>query len=210
MNYREAGKRKRTFFETKEQANAFAAFKNAQLKRSGLEGAEFSSRLREMAQECAERLSGYGKTLKDATDFLVAHLKASEKSCTVPELVKQLIAAKRADGASKRYLEDLSSRLNRFAREFDGQIVATITSAQIDDWLRALRVSATSRNNYRRVLVGMFNYGMQRGYATSNPAEKAARAKAIDQAPGILTIAQTARLLEAASPELLPSPRRQF
>jgi hypothetical protein len=58
VNYREAGKRKRKFFETKDQASAFAAFKTVQLKKSGLEGAEFSSRLREMAQECAERLVG--------------------------------------------------------------------------------------------------------------------------------------------------------
>jgi integrase len=135
---------------------------------------------------------------------LVAHLKASAKSCTATELVEQLIAAKRADGASKRYVQDLGSRLNRFAREFDGQMVATITNAQLDDWLRALQVSPTSRNNYRRVLVGMFNYGVRCGYATSNPAEKAARAKAVDQTPGILTITQTAGLLEAASPELLP------
>jgi integrase len=204
VNYREAGKRKRSFFETKEQASALAAFKNAQLRKSGLEGAEFSSRLREMAQECAERLSGYGKTLKDATDFLVAHLKASEKSCTTTTLVAELIAAKRADGASKRYLEDLRSRLNRFAREFDGQLVSTITSAKIDNWLRALHVSPISRNNFRRVLVVMFNHAVREGYATSNPAEKAAKAKAVDQTPGILTITQTARLLEAASPELLP------
>jgi integrase len=204
VNYREAGKRKRSFFETKEQASAFAAFKNAQLRKSGLEGAEFSSRLREMAQECAERLSGYGKTLKDATDFLVAHLKASEKSCTTTTLVGELIAAKKADGASKRYLEDLRSRLNRFAREFDGQLVATITSAQIDNWLRALQVSPISRNNFRRVLVVMFNHAMRCSYATSNPAENTAKAKVVDQIPGILTITQTARLLEAASPELLP------
>src|SRR6266404_5351892 len=86
VNYREAGKRKRTFFETKEQADAFASFKNSQLRRFGIEGAEFSSRLREMAQDCAERLGAFGKTLQDATDFFVAHLKASQRSCTAVDL----------------------------------------------------------------------------------------------------------------------------
>src|ERR1700730_3673226 len=151
VNYREAGKRKRTFFETREQANAFAAFKNAQLRKFGVEGAEFSSRLREMAQECVERLSAHGKTLKDATDFLVAHLKASERSITAAALVGQLIDAKKADGASKRYVEDLRSRLPRFAKKFDGKMVATITSAEIDNWLRALPVGPTTRNNFRRM-----------------------------------------------------------
>src|SRR6266849_6369728 len=97
VNYREAGKRKRSFFETKEQAEAFASFKNSQLRRVGIEGAEFSSRLREMAQDCVERLSAFGKTLEEATDFFIAHLKASQKSCTAAELVKEIVAAKKAD-----------------------------------------------------------------------------------------------------------------
>jgi len=204
VNYREAGKRKRSFFETREQANAFAAFKNAQLRKFGVEGAELSSRLREMAQECAERLSAYGKTLKEATDFYVARLKASERSITAAALVDQLIAAKKADGMSARYIEDLRSRFPRFAKKFDGQMVATITSEEIDNWLRGLEVGPTTRNNFRRTLVMMFNYAVQRGYATSNPAEKTAKAKVVDSPPGILTVQQTARLLEAASPELLP------
>src|SRR6266404_1262027 len=204
VNYREAGKRKRSFFETREQANAFAAFKNAQLRKFGVEGAELSSRLREMAQECAERLSAYGKTLKEATDFYVARLKASERSITAAALVDQLIAAKKADGMSARYIEDLRSRFPRFAKKFDGQMVATITSEEIDNWLRGLEVGPTTRNNFRRTLVMMFNYAVQRGYATSNPAEKTAKAKVVDSPPGILTVQQAARLLEAASPELLP------
>src|SRR5437016_13181808 len=51
VNHREAGKRKRSFFETKEQANSFVAFKNAELKRNGFEHAEFSTALRVMAQD---------------------------------------------------------------------------------------------------------------------------------------------------------------
>jgi integrase len=204
VNYREAGKRKRKFFEAKEPASAFAAFKNAELRKFGVEGAEFSSRLRGEAAECVERLSAYGKTLTDATSFFVAHLKASERSITAAALVDQLIAAKKADGMSKRYIEDLRSRLPRFAKKFDGQMVATITTKEIDNWLRALEVGATTRNNFRRALVTLFSYAITGGYATSNPAEKTAKAKVVDSPPGILTVQQTARLLEAASPELLP------
>jgi hypothetical protein len=47
--------------ETREQANAFAAFKNSELRKYGAAGSEFSSRLREEAAECAERLSWHGK-----------------------------------------------------------------------------------------------------------------------------------------------------
>src|SRR6266481_9262271 len=86
VNYREAGKRKRSFFETKEAAKAFADEQNIKLTNEGREGAEFPTALRVMAQECKDALSNYGKTIKDATNFLIAHLKASEKSCTAVEL----------------------------------------------------------------------------------------------------------------------------
>jgi integrase len=203
VNYREDGKRKRKFFETKEEASAEAALKNVQLKKSGIEGAEFSSRLRVMAQECAERLLKCGKTLKDATDFFLAHVKTSEKSCTTAGLVEELIA-KKAVKASKRYLDDLRNRLDFFAKVFGERLVAEITNVEIDDWLDALKVLATTRNNYRRVLIVMFNYAVKRGYATSNPAAKTEKTDGIDSPPGILTVAETARLLENASPELLP------
>src|SRR5207244_13285326 len=62
----------------------------------------------------------------------------------------------------------------------------------------------TTRNNLRRTLVMMFSYAAKHGYTTSNPAAETQKAKEIDAPPGILTVQQTARLLEAASPELLP------
>jgi integrase len=211
VNYRETGKRKRSFFETETQAKSFAALKNAELQRNGAEGAEFPTALRVMAQECAEALSEFKRagsnsalTIKDATDYLIAHLRATERSITVAALVPQLIADKKKDGMSKRYLEDLRSRLPRFGEAFGEQMIAAISAKQIDTWLRALPVGATTRNNFRRTLVMMFNHAIALGYATSNPAAKTAKAKETDSPPGILTLQQTARLLEAASPELLP------
>ncbi len=204
VNYREAKKRKRTFFESKEEATHFARLKNAELKRNGVEGAEFPTSLRVMAQECKDALSKYGKTINDATAFFVAHLRASEKSCPATKLVSELVAAKKKDGASKRHLDDLRSRLNIFAEKFNGQMVATITSAEIDDWLRALTVSPVTRNHYRRLIVLAFNFAVQRGYATANPAEKTAKAKEPKAAVGILTVKQAGELLENASATMLP------
>ena len=130
-------------------------------------------------------------------------MTANEKSCKAAALVEQLIAAKKAGGKSKRYLDDLRNRLDCFAKTFGERMVATITSAEIDDWLDSLKVSAITRNNYRRVLLLMFGYAVKRSYATSNPAAKTEEAKVVDSPPGILTVAETVRLLENAS-ELLP------
>jgi integrase len=204
VNYREAGKRKRTFFETKDQADSFTTFKNVELKRSGAEHAEFPTALRVMAQNAVEQLKPFGKTIADAVQHYVAHLTASEKSCTAVQLVNELVAAKEQDGASQRHVDDLRSRLNIFAEKFNGQPVATVTSAEIDDWLRSLKVSPVTRNHYRRLIVLAFNFAVQRGYATGNPGEKTAKAKERGNDIGILSVTQAARLLETAPPEILP------
>ncbi len=204
VNFKDSGKRARRFFETKKEAETFTQQKSVALMNQGREGAEFSSSLRVMALECADLLQPFGKTLREATDHFLESLRASARSCTAAELVAELLATKQADGASRRYLDDLKSRLGRFAADFDGQLVSTITGAQIDDWLRALRLSPTTRNNFRRVVVVMFNFAVQRGYAVRNPAESTAKAKVIDETPGILTVEETARLLESAATEILP------
>jgi integrase len=91
-----------------------------------------------------------------------------------------------------------------FAEKFNGQMVATITSAEIDDWLRSLKVSPVTRNHYRRLIVLAFNFAVQRGYAAGNPAEKTAKAKEPKAEIGILTVTQASVLLEKAAPEILP------
>jgi integrase len=204
VGYREAGKRKRTFFETKEQTESFVAFKNAELKRNGIEHAEFPTALRVMAQNAVEQLNPFGKTISDAVQHYVTFLKASAKSCTAVQLVKELVAAKECDGASARHVSDLRSRLNIFAEKFDGKPVATITTGEIDDWLRSLPVSPVTRNHYRRLIVLAFNVAVKRGYAIANPAEKTEKAKEHGSEIGILTVTQAARLLESATPEILP------
>ena len=204
VSHYEAGNRKGKLFETKAQAQAFAAFKKAEAEAQGLEHAEFSTDLRVMAQDAMEALKPFGKTIADAVAHYVAHLEASEKSCSAEQLVKELVAAKERDGLSERHVDDLRSRLKIFAAKFDGQPVATITSAEIDDWLRSLVVAPVTRNHYRSVVVQAFNFAVRRRYATSNPAVDTAEAREPKTKPGILTVEQATALLVNAAPEILP------
>ena len=138
-------------------------------KAKDVEDAEFPMSLDVMAQECTKRLSIYGKTIKDATDFFIGHVAAGEKSCTAAELVDELVVAKQKGGASQFDMDDIRSRLAIFAKRFDGRPVGTITSTEIEDWLRSLNVSAVTRNHYRRLIGLAFNFAVQRGYMTDNP-----------------------------------------
>ena len=203
VNYYEGGKRKRKFFETKDVAKTFAGEQDIESHNKRVAG-ELPTALRFMAKECSEALSAFGKTIKEATDFFIAHLKASEKSCTAVQLVSELIAAKTRDGASIRHLQDLRHRLDAFAKKFDGQPIATITTPSLDDWLRSLPVAPVTRNHYRRLIVLAFNFAVERGYAATNPAERTAEAREPKSRPGILSVEQAAALLVNAAPEIVP------
>jgi integrase len=204
VNAKENGQRVRRFFETKREAETFAQIKNIEVLNGGQEAAQFPSALRIMAQGAAEQLRPFGKTISDAVKHYVDYLRANEKSCTATELVRQLLAAKKADGRGDRHLRDLESRLGVFAQKFNARMVATITSKEIDEWLRSLPFRPLTRNHYRAKVVLAFNFAVRNGYAAGNPALGADKATVISDAPGILTVDETARLLEAASSDLLP------
>ena len=62
---------------------------------------------------------------------------------TVAQVVTELMAAKRQDKVSQRYLLQLQSCLNRFATKFPGPIL-DVTGAEIDAWLRTLEISSVT------------------------------------------------------------------
>jgi len=168
VKYREAAKHKQKVFETEEEAIQFARTKDPNFRRDPIEDSEAQASERVLL-ECTNRLSAHGKTIQDATDFFVQHLMANEKSCTAEKLVDEFIAAKQKEAASQFDLDDIRSRLATFSKSFNNHLVETITSAQIDDWLRSLNVSIVTRNHYRRLIMLAFNFAVQRGYTNSNP-----------------------------------------
>jgi integrase len=70
--------------------------------------------------------------------------------------------------------------------------------------LNGTRVSAVTRNNFRRILNVAFNFARTCGYCTDNPVAKSAKAKVIESAAGILTVEEMSRLLKNAPDELIP------
>ena len=168
VKYREGAKPKEKIFETEEEAIQFARTKDPNFRCDPIQETEAQASARVLS-ECKNKLNAHGKTIADATDFLIQHLMANEKSCTARELVDEFVAAKQKEAASQFDLDDIRSHLTTFSQRFNNHLVETITSAQIDDWLRSLNVSVITRNRYRRLIMLAFNFAVQRGYANSNP-----------------------------------------
>jgi integrase len=203
--------RNRQFFKDKTEAATFLQQKLIEQENFGIAGISFNERHRAEYLECAELLQPFGATIREAVKFYIPHLQAMKCTCTAAQLVDELLKVKEADGASRRYLSDLRSRLNQFSEIFDGKPIAEIRSTEIDDWLRNLsdketgkRLSPVTRNNFRRLLIVTFNFAKDRNYCADNPAKKTAKAKVIQTPIGILTVDETGRLLENAPANVVP------
>jgi integrase len=118
--------------------------------------------------------------------------------------MKELIENRRSSGASKRYCYDLGLRIGRFCAAFPDRTVAEITTAEVDDWLSGLRLAPVTRNTFRRDLRTLFSFAATRRYCTENPVVQTTKAKEVDGDVQILTVEQTAKLLECAETETLP------
>jgi len=196
------------YFNSKQEAEALAQVWAIEAGNAGAKAAASVTEAdKRFLAEARERLAPYGRTLVEAVDFFVRHLDRSQITLTVEALVDKLITTKSREGKSKRYLQDLSSRLGQFSREFGSRPVASLTTDDISSWLANLEVSPLSVANTRRVLSVLFNFGAALGTIETNPVTRAFSPSLVETEVGILTVGQSARLLAAAHecPEILPA-----
>jgi integrase len=130
--------------------------------------------------------------------------KLPDKS--VADAVAEFLAAKKADGRSVRYLQDCKARLERFSGAFK-QYLKEVRTQELDVWLRGLKLSPRTRNNFRTVICSLFSFARDTGYLTKGrptEAEVTAVAKQDDGEIEVFTPAEYAKLLTGADAHLLP------
>jgi Site-specific recombinase XerD len=198
------GKWERRFFQTKSEAETYAAQKEIELLNHGTEAMAFPTELRIMAQRAAHQLAEYNKTISDAAQFYLKHLEATTRSVPLSVAMNELIENRKASGASARYCNDLRLRIGRFCNDFPERKLSDLSTREVDDWLAGLKLAPVTRNTFRRDLRTLFSFGMTRRYCAENPVLQTAKAKETDGDIEILSVAQTAKLLESAAADTLP------
>ena len=195
--------RQKKYFNRKQEAEEF---KDAREKESIEHGtSELTATERAAVLDLRDRLASCGGSVREALEAFCAQRESTSRSTDVESLVADLIATKEREGQSKRYLQDLRSRLGRFAQDFEGRTIADISAEEISEWLHDLRVSPTTETNYRRLIVRAFNFAQERGFVEDNRAAKAAKVKTAGGEVGILTPTQMTALLLAADESLVPA-----
>src|SRR5215472_14070503 len=146
-----------------------------------------------------EHLDG-DSLLSAAKEYARKH-KHSDKR--VRDVVDELLAAKKSDGLSIRYIQSLRSHLSRFASAFHTYI-GSVTAGMIEKWLASLKVGARARNNIRMSVITLFQHARKHGYlprGQRTEAEHVALAKQRGGEIGILKPQDLAKLFANADEE---------
>jgi integrase len=183
VDARIGGKGERRFFATKREAEGWAQVQRARRQNEG--GRSFDDR----------ELSVYGLSVADAIKFTLDHFRRQSASVAVDEAVRQLLASKRASGRSESYLHVLNFNLAKLTAHFDGRMISTITTSEIEQFLASIHVSPGTWNTVRRDAVTLWSFAQKARFVQENAAKATERATSIDQPPGILMPEQAAGLL---------------
>lgn len=199
------GKWTRKFFRSERDAKTHVELSRIKLHNEGIEGLALSTESRVMAQHATKRLAEYGKTIIDAVDYYIQHLRTERGSIPVRQAVVELLANRKAAGLSKLYCGDLRFRLGRFSKSFGDRSVASVTTREVVEWLESLGVAAITRNTFRRDVRTLFSFCIEHGYCSENPAaSKATLAKEQNNKDvEVLTVEQTRTLLARSSADMV-------
>lgn len=150
----------------------------------------------------AVKLTGDLANVAAAVRFYKAKHKAIT-SKTVAEVVVELLALKKSRGASERYVDDLSFRLEKFATAFQCNM-GSVTTAAVQAWLDGQKLSTQSYNNNRRVAHLLCAFAVSRSYAHDNPVAGVDKVKISNGDCEVFTPDEAAKLLAAAPEDFLP------
>ena len=204
LTWRVDGQRYRVSFRAQAEAKAKRDSLLVEFENLGTKASAISDALRLEAVQCADKLKPYARSLTEAVEFYVNHLEATERSSNIQDMVQEYLEHKEGRGRSKRHTQDLRSRLSRFGDAFPSAMASEVTSKQVDHWLSSMALAPQTLNNFRTVLNGMFNFGVKRGYLSTNPIAGVERHTVVEEAPSILTPLELKELLGACDPRIIP------
>src|SRR4029077_6962602 len=164
--YHIGGKRHRPHFNDLERAISEAEAKASQLSRGDVDAMQLSAEDRlvygravEAIRECGVPLDAaaleYGEARKildgiglvEAARFSARHRGRDVKRKAVADAVREMIQAKKINGVSDVYLNDLRYRLGMFADSLHCDLV-TLTPDDVQSFFDRINLSARSFNNF--------------------------------------------------------------
>lgn len=161
-----------------------------------------------------------GRSLVDVGSYYARQNLLDMPKKTVKEVYDELIAAKRAEGCSDKYIWDLESRVGKFVGTFGTKMVWEVGGAQIKEWLQGLMHSTSrtdpnapkvpvtnrTRNNFRLCIQALFSFAKTQKYlpADWNELDSVPLWKVKEEEIDIFTPEEMTLLLALAPKKLVP------
>jgi len=146
-----------------------------------------------------------GIPLSTAVLYYIRKHDGHVEGVLVKDVVAELLAAKKADKCSERYLQCLKYNLGKFEKRFTGGI-AGVTGGEIDSWLRSSGLSPRTRNNIRTSLHSLFAFAESKRYVPKDHDEldSVIRVKDREGEIEVFTPAELTEILSCASDRMIP------
>ncbi len=194
------GRRVQIAFETRDEAEAEMVRRKAMLRESGHQAFTLTDAERVMFAGLRDRLEAVGATMTEAVEFYLSHARPVREPVTVSELIARCRVAKTEEGLSDRYLKQLKSSTESFAKAgHGGRMAHEIASEDVLVWLRSNEWEPKTWNNYRTDLRTLFQWGIEQKYLSLNPCDAVPRKRLVDGEIAFLDVEEVERLLRRAA-----------
>lgn len=194
VNRIESGRRRRTIYLTKREADLEAARLRGQVETAGAVwlGLPASTRdeLVRFYQACQSRGVEFWDLLR-ALDS--RQIEARTESPSLKAVVDELLSAKHAAGRSPRYVDSLRIILSQFVSGRESLPIASLTLVDVERWLDSK--NPAGRPTYKARLSSLFAFAIRRRYRHDNPCDAVEAPTKRALSPAIFTVRQTARCL---------------
>lgn len=201
----------RKFFRDKTEARNFCEQKKAEKVSLGNLAFGLSDDLKREALACYNKLTPFGKSLSDAVAYYIKDLETLHKSVSVKQAANELEIRAKADGRSLRHIQTISQVLALFCKTYGSDIISTIKTAQVQQWLDGYRtkngkpLSASSFNTFKRYLSLLFSFSFKRGYTETNPVERVDFKIIKSKLPRLLSPEDLRAILQTAPESVRPA-----
>jgi integrase len=196
--YSATGKRERSFFATKQEAENYCAQVRTRLTNFGLQGAGILPADHEQATNALELLKPYGISLNEVVQDWIAE-EAAEASITYEAAMDAFMDWRRR---SASYTRSIRQTRNRLAL-LHGKMLNAITPADLTRSMDGMTPSV--RNFTMRILGGLFNFGAKRGFCGDNPVRRLDLSQRDPTEIQLHTVEEVAAIMAAAEKHAPPA-----
>lgn len=152
-----------------------------------------------VAEFAHKRLKGFSESadLLQAVEYFIKHHRKTT-AITPLDAVLAFSEARRRRGNREKSIEVTQSVLHAFAVGCGVRSVSELAKDHLEQWALSPTVSLRTRRDRRDALYNWMEFLVKGGYAVSNLAALIDRPKVTHGTPGILSVAQSQALLDAA------------